>query len=323
MANILVTGGTGMIGRYLVPMLINDGHRVTVASLDGQDLCHPEAEFRQLDLRDFSNCLDVCKGIDHVYHLAGVKGSPKMCREQPADFFVPTITFSINMMEAARRSDVNKYLFTSSVGVYQPADIFNEDDVWKTFPSENDRFAGWAKRMGELQAAAYQTQYSQSNNIYCIVRPGNVYGRYDNFDPQTGMVIPSLISRLYDGERPLKVWGNGKPIRDFIHASDVANAMKYVMDNKITQPVNVSSGNSTTIREVVQYISQAFDNAQYEFTDQGVAGDNKRVMDVSRLTSMGWKPLTNLKSGIADTVDWYLKEGYKGYNRYNSFKENK
>ena len=119
--------------------------------------------------------LNGCEDVDEVYHLAGVKGSPKMCREKPADFFVPTITFNVNMMEAARRCKVKKFLYTSSIGVYQPAEIFNEDDVWKTFPSDNDKFAGWAKRIGELQTEAYLKQYGDS--FYAIMRPGNIYGR--------------------------------------------------------------------------------------------------------------------------------------------------
>ena len=104
-----------------------------------------------------------------------------MTAERPASFFVPTLQFSLNMMEAARRSGVNHYLFTSSVGVYQPAEIFKEDDVWSTFPSSNDRFAGWAKRMCELQAEAYKKEYEWEN--ISVVRPANVYGPFDNFDP--------------------------------------------------------------------------------------------------------------------------------------------
>lgn len=321
MAKILVTGGTGMIGRYLVPLLLESDNEVTVASLDGQELCHPKAKFKRLDLRDINNCMNVCEGIDEVYHLAGVKGSPKMCREQPADFFVPTISFSLNMMQAARKKGVKKYLFTSSVGVYHPAEIFKEEDVWKTFPSENDKFAGWAKRMGEMQAQAYQVQYKDSDNLYSIVRPGNVYGRYDNFDPQTAMVIPSLIARIFKGESPLNVWGDGSPIRDFIHASDVARAMIFVMNNNIEIPVNVSSGEPTSIKDVVEIISSCFDGATYQFTENGVSGDNKRLMDISRLKNFGWKPRVGLEEGIKDTIEWFKSEGFKGYQRYNSFKE--
>jgi nucleoside-diphosphate-sugar epimerase len=96
----------------------------------------------------------VAEGCEIVFQLAGVKGSPAMTATRPASFFVPTITFNTNMMEAARRQGVQRYLFTSSIGVYAPSEVFFEDDVWKTFPSPNDRFAGWAKRMGELQARA-------------------------------------------------------------------------------------------------------------------------------------------------------------------------
>jgi GDP-L-fucose synthase len=93
---------------------------------------------------------------------------------------------------------------SSKISIYQygrrilsPAEVFYEDDVWKTFPSENDRFAGWAKRMGELQVEAYRIEYDWEDIF--IVRPANVYGTYDNFDPKNAMVIPSLIKRAMDG----------------------------------------------------------------------------------------------------------------------------
>ena len=151
---VLVTGGTGLIGQPLVKMLLDQDAIVTVVSLDDPSRCPDGAIFRQADLRDFNECMSVCENQEMVFQLVGIKGSPKMCAERPASFFVPTITFSFNMMEAARRVGVERYLFTSSIGVYQPADMFREDDVWKTFPSPNDRFAGWAKRMAELQAEA-------------------------------------------------------------------------------------------------------------------------------------------------------------------------
>ena len=282
MSNILVTGGTGMIGRYLVDKLIERGNNVRVASLDGKELCHEEAEFNKLDLRNFENCIEVCKDIEEVYHLAGVKGSPKMCREKPADFFVPTLTFNVNMMEAARRRGIKKYLYTSSIGVYHPAEVFNEDDVPKTFPSENDKFAGWAKRMGEMQAEAYSKQYP-GECLYCIARPGNVYGRFDNFDSSTAMVVPSLISRIFQGENPLKVWGTGNEIRDFIHASDVASAMIFLMDNQINLPVNVSNGFPVSIKELVKLISDFFPDLSTTFTNAGDTGDNKRIMNTNYL----------------------------------------
>src|SRR3989338_9013758 len=139
--NVLVTGGTGLIGRPLVEMLIEKGAKVRIASLDDPSRAHPQAEFMRVNLMQFDNCLKVCKRMDYVFHLAGIKGSPAMTSKKPASFFVPTITFNTNMMEAARQSGAAKYLFTSTIGVYSPSEVFYEDDVWKTFPSENDKFA--------------------------------------------------------------------------------------------------------------------------------------------------------------------------------------
>ena len=137
------------------------------------------------------------------------------------------------------------------------------------------------------------------------------------------MVIPSLISRLFSGENPLRVWGSGNEIRDFIHASDVASSMIFVMDNGITSPVNVSNGLPVSISELVALIMEHFPNAKSVFSNLGDKGDNKRVMNTKLINSFGWKPSISLKKGLADTIEWYKKEGYKGYQRYNSFKEKK
>ena len=140
-----------MIGYQLVKLLLECESKVTVVSLD-EGTGHEKVKFIKSDLRNFENCLEVTKNKDIVFHLAGVKGSPKMTSEKPASFLVPTLMFSINMMEAARRNKIENYLFTSSVGVYEPKEVLREEDVWKSFPSPNDRFAGWAKRICELQA---------------------------------------------------------------------------------------------------------------------------------------------------------------------------
>ena len=214
---VLVTGGHGMIGRELVEILLDQGASVTVADIS-ENTHLIGVEYKQVDLRFFDQCKSICIGQDYIFNLVGIKGSPKMCAEQPADFMVPMLQFNTNMMEAAMQEGVEWYLYTSSVGVYQPAEVLKEDDVWKTFPSPNDRFAGWAKRIGELQAEAYAIQYGK-NNI-SIVRPANVYGKNDNFDPKNAMVIPSLIRKASEQD-VLEVWGDGSSIRDFIHAKDL------------------------------------------------------------------------------------------------------
>lgn len=319
--NVLVTGGTGLIGRPLVEMLLEQGAKVTIASLDDPSRASKEAIFKRVDLREFSACLEICKNQDIVFQLAGVKGSPAMTANRPASFFVPTITFSINMMEAARRTGVERFLFTSSVGVYSPAEIFYEDDVWKTFPSPNDRFAGWAKRMGELQADAYKIEYGWDK--ISIVRPANVYGPYDNFDPANAMVIPSLIKRAMDGENPLTVWGDGSPIRDFIHARDVARGMLLAIERGINEPINLGSGQGVTIKEIAEIIvaNIPFGPIKLVWDITKPKGDAKRLMDMTRAYSYGFKPEISIEAGMIETIKWYEKNHDLVDNRYNAFTE--
>lgn len=318
--NILVTGGTGLIGRPLVEMLIEKGAKVRIASLDDSSRAHPEAEFERVDLMRFENCLKVCEGMDFVFHLAGIKGSPAMTAKKPASFFVPLITFNTNMMEAARQCDVKRYLYTSTIGVYSPAEVFHEDDVWETFPSKSDKFAGWAKRMGELQAEAYRIEYD-CNNI-AIVRPANVYGPYDNFDPKNAMVIPSLINRALSGENPLIVWGDGSAVRDFIHTRDVARGMMLVLEKDLTQPINLGSGVGVSIKRIVEIIvSNMKVKPKVVWDTSKPSGDKKRLMDVFRAKAIGFEPVISIENGIKETMEWYQKNKNIADKRYNVFTE--
>lgn len=317
---ILVTGGTGLIGHPLVEMLIQRGAKVRIASLDAPERAHPEAEFCRVDLRNLGNCLEVCDGVDYVFSLVGIKGSPAMAAKKPGRFFFSTLTFSVNMLEAARQCGVKKYLYTSSVGVYAPAAVFCEDDVWKTFPSEHDRFPGWAKRMGELQVDAYRVEYGW--NDVNIVRPANVYGPHDNFDPDNAMVIPSLIKRAVDGENPLTVWGDGTPIRDFIHARDVARGMILVMEKNPGAPVNLGSGTGVTIREIVEAIVNQLEvKPKVVWDTSKPLGDRKRLMDKARAASLGFQPEISLEEGIRETMAWYRQNKNVLTQRYNIFAE--
>jgi GDP-L-fucose synthase len=315
---ILVTGGTGLIGAPLVKKLIeNEGAKVRVVSLDDPSRCHPDAEFMRLDLRELSQCLEACKGQEIIFHLAGIKGSPAMCAQKPASFFYPTISFNTNMLEAARQSGASHYLFTSSVGVYGPAEVFREDDVWTTFPSENDKFAGWAKRMGELQIEAYRKEYNWNNTF--IVRPANVYGPLDNFSSDNAMVIPSLIRKFHESKDTVSCWGDGSPIRDFIFSEDVAEGMLQVMRSGTQLPVNLGSGTGVTIRELAETVSSLMGNKKIEWDISKPAGDKKRLMDMTRAHSIGFSPSTDLRTGLQKTIQWFLANQTELDKRYNVF----
>ena len=319
---ILVTGGTGMVGMALIKLLKESGAKIRVVSIDNVSPFEnqKDIEFIKLDLRNYDNCLKACNNIDIVFHVAGIKGSPAVALNKPASFFVPTITFNTNLLEAAVKSKANHILYTSSIGVYSPSSIFNEDDVWKTFPSENDRFAGWAKRMGELQMMAYEKELNFNN--YSIIRPANIYGPYDNFDPKNAMVIPSLINKVLSSKDTIEVWGDGSVIRDFIFSRDVARGMMLAVEKKIKKPLNLGSGTGITIKQLINSIIKAIpnNNLKIKWDTSKPTGDKVRVMNMELASSFGFKCETNLEDGIKETVDWYLKNKNYSDKKFNSFK---
>lgn len=320
---ILVTGGTGMVGMALIKLLVEAESKIRVVSIDNVDPFQDQKnniEFIKLDLRNYDNCLKVCKDMEIVFHVAGIKGSPAVALNQPARFFVPTILFNTNMLEAAVKSKVSHVLYTSSIGVYSPSPIFNENDVWKTLPSEKDRFAGWAKRMGELQMLAYEKELNFRN--YSIVRPANIYGPYDNFNPKTAMVIPSLINKVLNANKYIDVWGDGSQIRDFIFSRDVARGMVLAVEKKIKLPLNLGSGTGITIKQLINTIISSLTKTDLEIkwdTSKPV-GDKIRVMNMKLATSYGFKCETSLQAGIKETVDWYLSNKNYSDKKFDSFK---
>jgi GDP-L-fucose synthase len=313
---VLVTGGSGMIGRQLVDLLLKEEANVFVADLNEPIGMSKDIVFHKVDLKQYDNCLEICTGMDYVFNLVGIKCSPKVCIEQPADIMGPMMQFNTNMLEAAMKSNVMWYLYTSTVGVYEPAEVLFEDAVWTSQPSKNDWFGGWAKRMGELQCQAYERQYGEGK--CSIVRPANVYGPYDNFDPTSAMVIPSLIRKACENET-LEVWGDGTPVRDFIHARDVAEGMLHVVRNKITDPVNLGSGTGLTIKRIAEAIASEFDRPIRWLTD-APKGDARRVFDTQRAETLGFTPSISIEDGLKETIEWFKENKHIVDKRYDVFK---
>ena len=311
---VLVTGGAGMIGRQLVDLLLEKGANVTIADLNKPNDLPENVNFVQANLLYFDQCQNICKEQDYVFNLVGIKCSPKVTMEQPADIMGPMMQFNTNMLEAAMQANVKWYLYTSTVGVYTPAEIFYEDEVWKGQPSPNDWYGGWAKRMGELQCEAYEKQHGKGK--CSIVRPANVYGPYDNFDLKNAMVVPSLIRKAYENDT-LEVWGDGSPIRDFIHAKDVARGMIFAVENQITKPINLGSGNEVTIKEVAEIVANHF-NKSIQWSPEKPSGDAKRLFSMERANSYGFYPETSIEEGVKQTIEWFLANPDKIDKKFNA-----
>ena len=303
MTKILITGASGMVGKHLVDMCLQKGYFVKGTDIRYDDRYRTYSEnfhFELGNLNNYQRCLELVSDVDVVFHVAGVKGSPKRAAEQPNDYFTPMLQMNTNMAEAARIGKVDWYVYTSTIGVYQPADYFREDDVWKTFPSENDKYAGWVKRMGELQLDCFETHYGLKN--YSIVRPANIYGEYDNFGEES-TVIASLVKKGCN-DKLLSVWGDGTPIRDFIHAEDVARGILMSYENEITEPINLGSGDGVRIRDIASIVATHYGKEiEYDLTKPN--GDKKRLMDMTRANSYGFHPQVDLETGIKRVIKYY------------------
>ena len=302
--DIVVTGGTGLIGRQVVDILANAGANVRVISLDKINL-GDAVEHVIGDLTDYAFCKDALSGADTVFHLAGIKGSAGVSQTHLANHFVPTLMFNTNTLEACRMNKVQRVVYTSSIGAYANSEYFVEQEAGDFVDAPMD-FAGWAKRMGELQIYAYFKQHNLEN--YSIVRPSNVYGPGDNFDPKNAMVVPSLISRVEGGERPLKVWGDGSAIRDLVFSGDVAEGIVLAAHHGTGGGyVNLGSGSGVSIKKLVETLAEVI-GFDFEFDASKPSGFPRRVMDISKAREMiGYDPQTSLKDGLTATWEWYLQ----------------
>lgn len=300
---VLVTGGTGMVGRQVVALLARAGAVVRTASLDRLEVAVPGVfDHRYGDLTDPLFCRAIVRDVDAVCHLAGIKGSVEVTTKRPASFLVPLLQMNTNLLEAARQAQVRKLVYTSSIGAYPSREVFREAEAWDGPPM--DVFPGWAKRMGELQIDAYRREYGLD---WAAVRLTNVYGPGDNFDPASAMVIPSLIARAASGEDPLVVWGDGSAVRDFAYSGDVAGGILLALARGTGGEVlNLGSGDPVSIRELVETLARVLP-FRFEFDATKPAGFPRRVMDVTRARErLGYVPQTSLLEGLKATWAWYL-----------------
>jgi len=318
--NCLVTGGTGMIGREIATLLADAGANVRVASLD-QVKVHNKVDHVYGDLTDFGFCQEQTKDMDCVFHVAGIKGSIKVTIDNPASFFVPLLMFNTNVLEASRLNRVPKLVYTSSIGAYSAAEVFIESEEEDQGPPM-DMYPGWAKRMAEMQIQAYRTQYGLKD--YSIVRPCNVYGPGDNFDPENAMVIPTLMSRIYNGEDPVVVWGDGSAIRDFAYTRDVAEGTILALHHGTGgRYVNLGSGIGISIKELVETLHNFLD-FNYQFDTSKPSGFPRRIMDVSLARDLiDYNPSTTLRDGLESTWKWFLDNQDEFKYKKNYFSEEK
>lgn len=320
----IVTGGTGLIGRAVVELLLKYGCEVQSISMDDliPERGNPLVTYTKADLRYFEVAKSLIHSVDYVFHLAGIKGSPVVTKTKPASFFVPMLQFNTNVLEAARLGGIKHLVYTSSVGAYSPAELLQEGIGDGDEPM--DSFPGWAKRMAEKQIQAYKIQYGLEG--FNVVRLGNVYGPGDNFDANNAMVIPSVIAKVADavdkGESFYQMLGDGSPIRDFAYSMDIAQGILLTAYHSPDEPyLNLAGPGEVSILDVTNAI-KAHTGICPVWQNGFAGGYNRRVLDISRARkSIGYDPRICLTEGVSQTYDWYKIHRDEYTRRQNYFTE--
>lgn len=300
---ILLTGGNGFLGKYVKKELIKAGY------LD-KNIFAPTS--REFDFTKLEDCQKAVKNIDIVIHLAARVGGIGLNREKPGELFYDNLIMGIQLMEASRLAGVKKFVAIGTVCAYPKFTPipFKEEDLWNGYPEETNAPYGLAKKMLLVQAEAYRSQYG-FNAIYLL--PVNLYGPGDNFDPDSSHVIPALIKKAIDAKRNnetfINVWGSGSASREFLYVEDAARAivaatLKY---NK-SEPVNIGSGTEITIRDLVATINELVGfKGQIMWDKSKPDGQPRRCLDTSKAQKeFGFKAKTGFKTGLKNTINWYL-----------------
>ena len=311
--HVLVAGGTGVIGFPTVKRLLEAEAEVTVVAMDPPEYAEavlPDGVlYRRLDLTILDNCLSATEGQEVVLNLVGIKGSTGIGETKVASYLVPMLWFQTNLMEAAFRHRAKRFLFVGSICSYPySAEAKREESLWDGLPKQNDRIPGLAKRIGEVQGEAYLKEYGW--DAVRIVRPSNVYGPFDDFDPATAQVIPSLIGRVLGGENPLTVWGDGSAVRDFVFSRDVAEWILRVMaTGPACDPLNLGNGRGITIRELAETIVSVLSpDTAIVWDTEKPSGDPVRILSMEKSESiLGNLPMTPLAEGIRQTAEWFVQ----------------
>jgi GDP-L-fucose synthase len=304
MTKIVVTGSTGFLGRHLMPVLLAAYGADQVVGVSSQD-------FDLLKQSQVEHMFETHKP-EVLIHLAAYSGGIGANRAYPADFFYKNALFVSLMFEAAAKHEVKKMIYPMGGCSYPAAATspISEDQMWNGYPQPESAGYSMAKKMGVLASQSYRQQYGL-NSVVLI--PGNMYGEYDNFREFESHVVPAMVRRYYEkklcGEKEIVMWGDGAPVRDFVYAGDVAKIIPWFIENyDSSEPVNISSGTQTSIRELAETIQDKMRwHGEIKWDTSKPNGQMVKIFDVARLNSLGLSCNTPLAKGLDKTIQWLEK----------------
>ena len=299
---ILVAGATGLAGSAIVRELTRIGRPVVGISSKDVDLLDRNATFNYL------NKLKPNVVIDAAAKVGGISAN----NSYPVEFLSENIRIQTNLIDASHSAKVEKFVFLASSCVYPkncPQPIKEEYVLTGALESTNSAYA-MAKLAGIELIKAYRKEFGHR---WISVMPTNLYGPNDNFDLESSHVFPALIRKFIEAKKSnansVKLWGTGKPRREFLHVDDLAKAIVVCLDNyDADQQINIGTGIDLTVAELAEKIAKSTGfSGSINWDVAREDGTPQKVLDIQKITNLGWKPTINLDQGIKLTVEWYLE----------------
>jgi GDP-L-fucose synthase len=300
---VLITGGAGFLGSFVVEKLINE------RGVAPENIRIPRS--KDIDLKIWENCVKAVRDVDIVIHIAGRGGGIGYNRKYPGTLFYDNIVMNTQLMEVARKEGVEKFVGIGTVcsyPKYTPVP-FKEDNLWKGYPEETNAAYGLAKKMMLVQSQAYRQQYG-FNSIHLLLV--NLYGPRDNFNPKHSHVIAALIKKIFEakesGKNYIEVWGTGKATREFLYVGDAAKGIILATEryNK-PDPVNLGSSFENSIKELVELIAEITGfQGKIKWDTTKPDGQPRRCLDVSKAKKeFGFEAKVDFRGGLEKTIEWY------------------
>jgi len=304
---VLVAGSSGLVGSSIVRKFISIGHEVVEVNRSLVDLLDSQAT-EELILR-----LEPSLIIDAAAKVGGIGAN----NTYPVEFLADNFTIQSNLMRAAHKAKVPKFVFLGSSCIY-PRDCAQpiKEEYLMTGPLEETNSAyAIAKIAGIELVNSYRKEYGTH---WISLMPTNLYGPRDNFDLTTSHVLPAFIRRFIEAAETdadkVTLWGSGTPLREFLHVDDLAQAVVVASENYDSSlHLNVGSGEDLTIRNLAEKVAEAAGyTGKIEWDSSRPDGTPRKVLDVSRVKTLGWKPTITLDEGIASTIAWYKEASARG-----------
>lgn len=298
---ILVTGSNGFIGKNLISLLSDKQFDIFAPS---------SSDFNLTKESDVDQLFEQYQ-FDSVVHLAADVGGIKMIRSNPGRIFYNNLIMNTLLMEKARVHGIKKFISLNTINSYPEKDTnFKEDQIWEGLPNKDVFSYGISKRMMLAQARTYKEQYD-FDSVNLIV--DNTYGPHDNYDPVNSRVIPALIYKFHkaikNNEDQVEVWGTGKSLRQFLYVKDLVRIIYQSLVEDIGYNVmNISNGETVTIRQIVEKISSILNyKGQIVYDTSKPEGAAVRIMDNSKMKSLvNLDKMHLIEQGLSKTIDWYL-----------------